>query len=139
MLPLNQESLFNQRMRSASSTRRCCDRCVVAFMSTFFSPSLQWKLEPHSPPYVSYRNIEAHRLQTTYNQLPKPSDFISNSWDQTMYYKHRLKDCPISGNILMDTLLEDSLHSRYEQLNTIHTSRNSLLGNEEQIHLSPAS
>jgi hypothetical protein len=97
-------------------------------MANFFSPLLPWKLEPQSPPYVSYRNIEAYRLQSPYNQLPKPYDLISNSWDQTMYYKHQLKDNPISGNILMDTILEDLLYSRYQQLNKIHTSKNSLLG-----------
>jgi hypothetical protein len=96
----------------------------------FFSPLLPWKLEPHSPPYVSYRNIEAYRLQSPYSQLAKPSDLISNSWDQTMYYKHQLKDCPISGNILMDNVLEDLLYGRYQQLNKIHTSKNSLLGKQ---------
>jgi hypothetical protein len=94
----------------------------------FFGPALEWKLEPQSVPYVVYRNIEGYRSQSHISPLATQSEFISSAWDGAMFYKHKIRDNPIPGNLLINSLLEDSLLSRHQQLNQIHTSKNSVLG-----------
>ncbi len=96
----------------------------------FFGSIPNYKFEPISLPYVIYRNLEGYRSQSqsSVSPLATQSEFISLAWDSAMYYKHKQKDYPINGNLLIETLIEDSLYFRQKELTQIYNSKNSVLG-----------
>lgn len=98
----------------------------------YFGYLSSYKLESNSIPYIIDRNIEGYRSSSSYNnnisQLSSQYDYITDVWDEVLYYKHKQRDYPINGEILMNNILEDKLYNRQKQLKYDYNSRNSLLG-----------